>query len=194
MHRTLSVLAASAVLLTGCAAPAASTRQPAASATATVEASSLLAKHGLAGLDVRQLIDKLDASEDDRANGPAGSVRPTQLVLTDGASTATLPMPADAFYLSIAPYVTTTHDCFNHSLSSCKGELANAPIHVTVVDAAGAVVLNKDVTTYANGFAGLWLPKNLKGTLTVTASGKQATSAIGTTDADPTCLTTLQLH
>nr|NLI50756.1 hypothetical protein [Propionibacterium sp.] len=188
---TLAAAALGGVLLTGCAAGVPS--QPPAATPPPVAAADLLARNGLQGLSAEQVVDRLDASEEDRTAGPVGSVRATELVLTDGQGQARLPLPADRFYLSIAPYLTTTHDCFDHNLASCKGELAGRTFHVTVRDAAGATLVDRDATAYGNGFAGLWLPRGITGTLTVTYEGKSATAAIATGAGDPTCLTTLKL-
>ncbi len=185
MNRTLAASTLLAgLLLAGCAsAPGAST-----------PASDVLARHDLQGLSVQQVIERLDASEDDRTAGPVGSVRPGELVLSDQQGQTSLPIPRDTFYLSIAPYLTTTHDCFNHNLATCKGELAGKTVHVTITDAAGATLVDRDVTTHPNGFAGLWLPRDLRATLTVTYDGKTATTPVSTGASDPTCLTTLQLR
>lgn len=188
-------LAAAAALLAvtvlgGCAAsgsPAGST------ATAPASSAQVLERNGLQGLTARQIIDKLDASEDDRANGPIGSVRSHELLISDQQGTESMPMPDDQFYLSIAPYLNQTHDCFNHNLATCRGELANKQIHVLLTDATGTTLLDQDVTTFANGFAGLWLPRDIEGTLTVTHDGRVATQAIRTGADDATCLTTLKL-
>lgn len=196
------VLAASALigglLLAGCSSVPGTTAPAAppatASAAAPTAAAELLARHDLQGLTVQQVIERLDAGEDDRTAGPVGSVRPGELILNDQQGQASLPIPGDTFYLAIAPYLTTTHDCFNHNLATCKGELAGQTVHVTITDAAGATLVDRDVTTHPNGFAGLWLPRNIRATLTVTYDGKSATSALGTGASDPTCLTTLQLR
>lgn len=185
-----ALLASACLILAGCAA--APTSPTPASASPTVASADIQARHGLTGLSVTQIIDKLDATEADRTNGPVGSVRPNALQLTDSGGTAVLPIE-DRFYLSIAPYLNTTHDCFNHNVATCKGELAGRTIHVRITDAAGALVLERDQTTYPNGFAGFWLPKNITATLTVSYDGKTATTPISTGDDDPTCLTTLKL-
>lgn len=177
--------------LVGCSAGAQAPSTP--SAKATVSAAQFADAHGLTGLSAQQIVEKLDATEEDRAAGPVGSVRADQLLLSDAATSATLPMPADRFYLSVAPYVKTTHECFNHNLATCKGELAGETVHVTVVDASGATLVDADKTLYANGFVGLWLPKQITGTITVTYDGKTATQPISTGSQDPTCLTTVQL-
>lgn len=160
-------------------------------------ADSILADHGLAGAAARQVIDTLDAQP--VAERPAdliASVRPGQLLLSDDQGReASLALPDDEFYLSVAPYVSQTHECFHHSLTTCRGELANTPVHVTVTDGdSGAVVVDEDLTTFDNGFVGLWLPRGIEATLTITSDGRSATTAISTSgDEDPTCLTTLEL-
>lgn len=209
--RALVIAAAAVLALAGCAAPTApSTPQasqasagsapagsaPTASAPAspaTEPAAAFLARHGLEGLGVEQIVERLDAATEDRAQGPVGSVRPGELVLTDEEGQTSLPMPSDRFYLAIAPYLTRTHDCFNHNLASCQGELVDKQVQVTVTDAAGARLVDETFTTHANGFAGMWLPKDIEATLVVTYDGKSATAAIGTGADDPTCLTTLPL-
>lgn len=103
-------------------------------------------------------------------------------------------MPEDEFYVSIAPYRSQTHECYFHSLTTCSGELANTDVHVTVVEAtSGETLLDETLTTYDNGFVGVWLPRGIDATLTVSAEGRTAKKAISTRPDDPTCLTGLQL-
>jgi hypothetical protein len=122
------------------------------------------------------------------------SVRPDELVLTDadGAERA-LDLPDDRFYLSVAPYVSTTHECFHHSLTTCKGELSDEKVQVTVTDDTGKVLVEKQTRTFDNGFVGLWLRRGTTGTIEVEYDGKQGRARFGTGEDDPTCLTTLQL-
>lgn len=76
-------------------------------------------------------------------------------------------MSDDEFYVSIAPYVGQTHECFFHSLTTCLGELRNEEVHVTVTTADdGAAIVDETVRTHDNGFAGLWLPRGIDATLT----------------------------
>lgn len=191
-----AAVAASALLLGGCSgAPAAqSPSAGAASSTpATVAPTQFLAAHGLEGKSAKEIVDMLDASEEDRENGPMGSVRPAELVLSDSTSEqkTTLPMPEDSFYLAMAPYTERTHQCFNHNTATCKGELAGGDtFHATLVDSSGKTVVDQDVTTYDNGFGSLWVPRHLTGTLTITHQGKKVTVPVSTEDDAPTCLTT----
>lgn len=190
------ILAAVVALgLGGCAANSSPAPGPVAgqSQTATSEAETFLAEHDLAGLTAPQIIEKLEATNTDRQSGPAGSVRPNELILT-GADKSSVSLPiTDAFYLSFAPYETRTHECFNHNLASCQGELPKTPFEVTVVDSTGAVLIDNTLTSHDNGFVGIWLPKDITGTITVRGSGKEVTSKISTAADAPTCLTTLQL-
>ena len=104
-------------------------------------------------------------------------------------------MPADEFYVSFAPYVSRTHDCHFHSLTTCVGELQNAEVSVKITDdATGEVLVDDSLTTFDNGFVGLWLPRGIDATVTVEHDGKTASSPITTQGDDAaTCVTTLHL-
>lgn len=133
----------------------------------------------------------------ERPTGLIASVQPEAVLLSDAeGNEERLPLPEDAFYLSVAPYLEQTHECHFHSLTTCRGELGNEDVTVRVVsDKDGSVVLDQTVRTQENGFAGLWLPANMEAaTLTVEHEGRRASTPV-TTGADaPTCLTTLQLQ
>lgn len=64
-------------------------------------------------------------------------------------------------------------------------------VHVAVVTDAGETLVDEGVMTYANGFVGFWLPRDLTGTVTVSAG--TATSPFDFGADGPTCLTTLRL-
>lgn len=156
-------------------------------------ADAILARHGLEGKDTRAIIDELDRTHADRDAGLMASVRQDTLVLKDDSGEATLPMPADVTYVSIAPFVNQTHECFFHSLATCQGEMVNTPVTLKFTDASGKVIAQESDTTYANGFVGLWLPRNVSGTMAITANGKSATAPLATGADDPTCVTTIKL-
>ena len=183
---------------------AAGTASPGATAT---DAQAMLAEHGLAGLDTRQVIEKLDAtSVAQRPTDLIASVRPDELLLSrpqaqgaaagsdSQAEPVSIPISGDnGFYLSVAPYESSTHECHFHSLTTCLGELRNAPVHVKVTKEDGTVLVDEDKTTYDNGFVAVWLPRDISATLTITRDGKTATQPISTGPQDATCITTAQL-
>ena len=58
----------------------------------------------------------------------------------------------------------------------------------------GTVLVDEQTSTYAdNGFVGFWIPKDVAGTVVVTADGKRAETRFSSDPEGPTCLTTLQL-
>ena len=186
---TITALATSAVLLlSGCA-----------DAEPSVDAGSdhsFVAEHDLDGLNARDVIKRLDTAKvSDRSSELIASIEPEQLVLTDDQNKqTTLPMPKDEFYVSIAPYRGQTHECYFHSLTTCRGELANTDVDVTVVEAtSGRTILDETLRTYDNGFVGIWLPRGIDASLTVSAEGRTAKQDISTRADDPTCLTGFQL-
>ena len=163
----------------------------------TGELSKVLASHGLADLEATEIVDTLDATPlAERPTDLLASVRPSEIVLTsaDGSET-TMPLPKDKFYLSFAPYIDQTHDCYFHSLTTCTAELSNKDFDVTITDTAtGEAVVNETLTSFDNGFIGVWLPKGIEAELSIQYEGKSASTGISTVaDDDATCLTTLQL-
>lgn len=160
-------------------------------------ASEILASHGLDGLTAREVVEKMDAlAVDERPSDLMLSVRPNELVVMGaGGEEGALPMPDDAFYVSLAPYVSSTHDCYFHSLTTCKGEMSGEDVHVVVTDAAtGDILIDEVRTTYDNGFVGLWLPKGIDAVVEIEAEGRSASATLSTRNADDaTCVTTMQL-
>ncbi len=215
----LSALLASALTTSACAGSSSSTPGAAASSSAAAstpsatastpatagsstapatdpQAERILAAHGLQGLDAVTIIERLDALRvDQRPANLMASVRPTELLVSDrSGEPVAVPIPGDRFYLSMAPYAQQTHDCHFHSLTTCLGELRNATVHVTVqrVD-TGEVIVDKDATTYDNGFVGVWLPRGIDATVRIEHDGRTATRQVRTGAQDATCLTTVKL-
>lgn len=188
--KRLTLLAAAAaaftLVLTGCSA---TEPEP------TPAESAFLTEHGLADMSTTEIIDTLDRMPvDDRPGDLIASVRPDALVLTDNVEEVSLAMPDDVTYVSVAPFVDQTHECYFHSLTTCRGELSGQQIDVRIVDdATGDVVLEESVTTYDNGFAGFWLPRDMTGTFEVTYDRKTGSTPFSTADDAVSCITTLQL-
>ncbi|GIG55162.1 CueP family metal-binding protein [Demequina activiva] len=203
--RVAAASAALALLLAACTAapaqeaPVSESSSPEAPSPEAPQPSAdeILGAYGLAGLDAREVIDTLDATAlAERESELFASIRPDELLISDasGAEVA-LPMPEDEFYVSIAPYVDTTHECYFHSLTTCAGEMRSEAVDVLVTDAAsGEVLLEQSMVTFDNGFVGLWLPRGTEVDLTITRDGLTATERLSTDDGeDATCVTTMQL-
>ena len=188
----VAIVVATGLVLTGCSGS--EDLREANSPGTTVEA---LAKHELDGLDGRGLITRLDALPvADRPTDLLASVRADVIVVSDGQSDETLEVaaPDDEFYVSFAPYIEQTHDCYFHSLTTCQGELSDEELHVTITDRADGTVLVDEITrTYDNGFIGYWLPRGIEATVTFEYDGRSASAHIATGPDDATCVTTLQL-
>lgn len=199
MKRTRTVLLTAVSLLSfatvaGCTAATEPTVAPSSSADESSSgAEALLAAHGLSGMSGREVVETLDREPSSRPLALMASVRYDEVMLDDGASQATLPLEGDEFYLSIAPYESQTHDCYFHNLGTCQGELAATDVHVTVVSEDGETLVDEDVTTYANGFVGFWLPRDVSGTVAVMKDGKTGEVPFSSDEEGATCLTTLQL-
>ncbi|MGF3054992.1 CueP family metal-binding protein [Microbacterium sp. YY-01] len=192
-------LIAVTALLTSCVSSPASDSDGAVSApdaTLRISADAMLAAYGWNDLSPRDLVDTLDALPlAERPTDLMVSVRGDELIVMDARQQqAQIPID-DMFYVSAAPFITQTHDCYYHSLTTCVGELRNTEVHVTVIDdASGEIVLDEQRTTFDNGFVGLWLPRDKEMTMTITSAGMSAVASIDTSDPDAaTCLTTLQL-
>jgi len=195
MARIRTVAAAAATLLltlTACSeadAPTTPVDAPSAPATA-----ALLAEHGLADMTGKEMVDHLDRlGGADRPADLMASVRAEQLLLTDGTEEISVDLPAEEFYVSVAPYVDQTHECYYHSLTTCQGELVGQDIDVTLTSADGEVLVEETTATQPNGFVGYWLPRGFEGTLEVSYEGYTGEVPIATGAEDPTCITTLQL-
>lgn len=155
---------------------------------------AFLEKYGLSGLSVEEIVQKLDSTTSD-PSGLRASITSDYLILSDDSGELRMALPKDKFYLSFAPYISQTHPCGTHSLISCKGELVNTEIHTIITNREGSEIVNSDITTMANGFVGVWLPRNIDGTVNVSYNGKVAQAPISTYAGSNTCLTTaLQLN
>ena len=179
--------------LAGPPVPAASTG---ASAGLGAEADALLAGYDItAPATVPDLIEQLQAQPlPDRPKGLMASVRVDELLLTSGDDELSLPLPDDQFHLSVAPYLAETHECFYHSLTTCVGELGDEEFHVTITDdATGDALLDRDVTTFENGFFDVWLPAGLDITVLIDDGEHTVELPLGTRADDPTCVTSALL-
>lgn len=190
MKRAAIAAAALALALTGCSAA-----DPEPTADGTVSQDTFLTTHGLAAMDAVEIIDHLDRQKvTERPTDLIASVRADELLLSSDNQEVVVDLPDNQTYVSIAPYLTSTHDCFYHSLTTCLGELDNEDIQVTITDeATGEVLVDEATTTFDNGFIGFWLPDDVTGLIEVSYQGRTGTTEFSTTDDGVTCVTDLRL-
>lgn len=188
----LALLAASALLLSACAGTA-----PKDNADKGTQDSAILTEFQIDGHSTKELIvylDEIPVSE--RPEGLGTSIKADRLELSSASGlNESIQLPDDEFYLSFAPYLNKTHDCFFHNPTGCIGELANEPFQVEITDLeSGEVLVSDELTSFDNGFIGVWLPRDIQAKLSVTHQDGAVETIIGTTAEDPTCLTTIQLQ
>lgn len=188
LSAALAALVIAGITLAGCTASAPTDVDP--------TAQELLASHDLAGLDVDEVIERLDAMPvADRPDDLIASVQPDALVLRDAnGRESRLSMPDDTVYLSVAPFRDQTHECHFHSLTTCLGELSDAEVRVILTADDGTVLVDETRRTQDNGFTGIWVPRGIDATLTVESEGRSGSVPVSTTSPDDrTCITDLQL-
>lgn len=201
MKRTALIFSALVALVgvSGCSSDPDPTATTSTAATAAADGAlpaevvTMLDGIDVQGEDVREVITAMDQIDQARPLAVQGSIRTDQVVFSQDGQEVAVPIPGDEVYVSVAPFVSQTHDCYYHALGSCQGELVGEDVHVTITDADGTVLVDEAATTYANGFVGYWLPQDTTGTITITQGGLTGEVALDTTAEGPTCVTTLQL-
>src|SRR5690606_14282995 len=69
---------------------------------------------------------------------PIASINSTHLIVVDNEENKyQYDLPEDEFFVSIAPYFEQTHPCDIHSLTTCRGELAEEDFNVYIEDTKG---------------------------------------------------------
>ncbi|MBC5638089.1 CueP family metal-binding protein [Ornithinibacillus sp. BX22] len=141
--------------------------------------------------DIKELVHEYSVGSHEDVSA---SINSQELIVTDhNQKKETYPLPEDEFFVSIAPFEESTHECAIHSLTSCQGELVEKEFNVYIEDEEGNVVVDDTFTSFANGFIDLWLPRDRTYQVKIEYDGKAAESTISTFDGDNTCITTMQL-
>ena len=155
----------------------------------------ILAPYSLEDRNVDDVVDALDQMPvNERPKDLIASVRIDQLELSTNEGSSAMDMPKDKTYVSFAPYVDSTHPCTFHSLTTCQGEMRNAPIHIKITESgSNRVLVDERVKTFDNGFYGVWLPRDIEGKIEVTHEGKTGSADFSTKADGATCVTDLKL-
>lgn len=141
--------------------------------------------------DVKELVNDYTVGE--FSDDVSASITSHELIVTENGKETTVDLPKDEFFVSIAPFEQTTHECAIHSLTGCQGELVEDTFDVTITDASGEVIVDEAMTSFANGFIDLWLPRDEEFQVTIEKDGKVSEQTISTFKDDNTCITTMQL-
>ena len=147
----------------------------------------------LSNLDAKQTIEK--ANEWGKSATKISSYINTEQVVIEfpDGKVVTKNLPDDLFYLAVAPYINTTHDCLIHYPSSCSGEMKLKNVKVTAKDEDGSIIIDEFVSTLSNGFFELWLPRNKNINLTIVDGNKSGNETLSTMIDSRTCVTTIKL-
>ena len=141
--------------------------------------------------DIKKMVQDYSVGDSDDVSA---SITSEELIVTDSDDKeTTYDLPEDEFFVSIAPFVETTHPCTNHSLTGCQGELVEKEFDVYIEDEEGNVVVDETMTSLKNGFIDFWLPRDKSYNVKIQYDGKTAESEISTFKGDNTCITTMQL-
>ena len=187
------------VALSGCSDAASNPApEPAPAVTTDLTVDKILNETGLEDLSVEEIINKLDKiSLTDRSKEFTASVRHDEIIFGDastGQEVGTLEISGDKQYVSFAPYVEETHDCYYHSLTTCVGELSDEEMHLTIVnDTTDETVIDENIRTFDNGFYGVWLDKDESYTVTFEYDDYSGTGTYTTDEDSATCVSDLQL-
>lgn len=189
----MAVILAGVLVLGACSAPPDQAAETTGQA-AVQSAGELLSAHGLEGLSGEEIVDVLDSDPRARPLPVAASVYADDVVVMGEDVEAVIPLDGGEFYVSFAPYQTFTHPCTYHALGGCQGEMVEESFDVKITTDDGEVLVDEQLTSWVNGFVGVWLPRDVNATLEVWhADGTSGSVPISTFADDPTCITTIEL-
>ncbi|SER94282.1 hypothetical protein SAMN04487944_11374 [Gracilibacillus ureilyticus] len=141
--------------------------------------------------DIKEVISSYSAGNSDNVSA---SVTSTELIVTESdTKEVAYKLPDEEFFVSIAPYISVTHPCANHSLTGCQGELVLEEFDIHIQDEEGNVIVNETMTSLENGFIDLWLPRGETFQVTIEHKEKTAKAEISTFEGDNTCITSMKL-
>ncbi|WEK55953.1 MAG: CueP family metal-binding protein [Candidatus Cohnella colombiensis] len=142
--------------------------------------------------NIKQIVNDYSTG---KITNESASITSQQLIVTkNNGKKTTFELPENEFFVSIAPYIETTHPCAIHSLTGCRGELIDNEFDIQIKDDNGQVIKNEKIKSQSNGFIDLWLPRDQTYHITIKYDGKKVESQISTFKEDNTCITTMQLE
>lgn len=155
-----------------------------------IKRNNLLENSGLKGLEVRDLIERLE--ENDYTGEVKSSITDQEVRLIIEDYEYKFSLPEDMLYISFAPYTSLTHECYTHSLTGCQGEMVNEEIYVIIYDEEDNILSEGFYNTGEDGFIGLFLNSNEQYRILV-SSNFLASEFMVDGSLDQTCFTEVEL-
>ena len=97
-------------------------------------------------LSAREMIEAMEASDETYDLQLASLTAKSLLVIDKDDKEFSIPV-GNEFYLSLAPYINMSHECYNHSLLTCQGELVNEKVRITITDSRGTTLVDEETKT-----------------------------------------------
>src|SRR5699024_5994231 len=95
--------------------------------------------------DIKKMVQDNSVGDFDDVSA---SITSEELIVTDSNDKeTTYDLPEDEFFVSIAPFIETTHPCNNHSLTGCQEELVEKEFDVYRKDEKCNVVVDETMTS-----------------------------------------------
>lgn len=144
--------------------------------------------YGIENLSVEEKVLALDQQTLDGSIISAGILERTLNISTKHGDHV-YTVDEDKFYLSFAPYIDRTHPCHNHNLVTCRSELPNESMKVTITNTNGDIAIDDTITLFDSGFYGIWLESNQEYTINIQYQDKSVETTFHTYSDSGTCLT-----
>jgi hypothetical protein len=153
--------------------------------------SVLLKKYELDINDKTELIQQLE-NKDYQGNVRA-SISDQSIYLNIDGKALEIDIESEDLYIAFAPYISTTHDCYTHSLTGCRGELIDREVTVKIYDEFDELLLEEVYNTGRDGFIGLFLTKGNYYRVEASYDGKLSSFEV-IENTSQTCYTEVELR
>src|SRR5699024_7676240 len=108
--------------------------------------------------DIKKMVQDYSVGDSDDVSA---SITSEELIVTDSNDKeTTYDLTEDEFFVSIAPFVETTHPCTHHSVTGCQGELVEKEFDVDIQDGDRNVVVDETMTPFEKGFIDFWVARH----------------------------------
>lgn len=151
----------------------------------------LLEAYAFSNMNIVELIDTLE--NDSYGSKVQASIGEDTLALNLEGEAYAFSIPNDFFYISFAPYINQTHECYTHSLTGCQGELIYKDMLIGIYDSKGNLIEEKTMNTGDDGFIGLYLDRFVQYQIKVSYQGLNSQFLVDTS-SDQTCFTEERLE